>query len=241
MIKITIGRALPTLVTVVLLVLFVSLGFWQLQRASIKDQLQKLQQQHRATEPKAMQISALQLQDDSSWRERRVNLTGIFDARHQYLLDNRIYKSRAGFQVLTLFMTQGKSILVNRGWIALSADRNKVPLLNVQPGVVKVTGRLNVIGEQGPLLGSAGYESMHWPKIIQQIDIDKISAQVDIKPVRAVLELAAKNINCYVCDWPPQKGGMSADRHRAYALQWFSLALALLYLSLRHFYRNTKQ
>jgi len=223
------GRILPTLVTVALLILFVRLGFWQLGRAVTKGQLEQTIQRNRAAAEMPLQLSSV-TPDSSSWEYRRVRVTGRFNTSHQYLLDNRIYRGRAGFQVLSGFSAQNQYLLVNRGWIPLGADRNQLPVLSISAGTITLTGRLVPIPEQGPLLGDAGYGASGWPKVVQQLDLGKLRTQLDPGLIAAVLQLDSHNPDCYVCDWVAQRGGMSANRHRAYALQWFSMALALLCL-----------
>ena len=47
---------------------------------------------------------------------RTVNLYGEFGAK-TYLLDNRLYRQEAGYEVFTTFKTSGNELfLVNRGW-----------------------------------------------------------------------------------------------------------------------------
>ena len=235
--KTGLSRVLPTLVTLTLLVLFFRLGLWQLDRADEKEQLQQQKQRYRASAVMPLQLSSV-IATQTDWHYRQVQVTGRFEVQHQYLLDNRIYRGRVGFQVLTLLQAQGKSLLVNRGWIPLGPDRNRLPVLQTRSGEVTLSGRLTPIGEQGPLLGDAGYGAGRWPKIIQQLDIEKIRAQTDSGLIPAVLQLDSQMSDCYVCDWPGQRGGMSPDRHRAYAFQWFALAVALMCLYFVLWYRN---
>ena len=236
--KTGLSRVLPTLVTLTLLVLFFRLGLWQLDRADEKEQLQQQKQRYRASAVMPLQLSSV-IATRATWHYRQVQVTGRFDVQHQFLLDNRIYRGRVGFQVLTLLHAQGKYLLVNRGWIPLGPDRNHLPVLQTRSGEVILSGRLTPIGEPGPLLGDAGYGADRWPKIIQQLDLEKIRAQTGSGLIPAVLQLDSKMSDCFVCDWSGQRGGMSADRHRAYAFQWFALAVALMCLYCVLWYRKS--
>lgn len=220
------SRVLPTLVTLALLILFLYLGFWQLDRADQKLQLEQQKQQGPGSEESPLQLSAITLVD-AGWHYRKVKIAGTFDVQHQWLLDNRHYKGRVGFHVLTLLHTQGQTLLVNRGWIPLGSDRSQLPVIDVSSEETFVSGVLTPIGEQQMLLGDAGYETNQWPKIIQRLEIEQMSAQTNSKLVPAILQLSSQNIACYTCDWSRPQGGMTVDKHRGYAVQWFALALAL--------------
>jgi len=235
--KSRLSRALPTLVTLTLLLALLRLGFWQLDRADEKEQLQQRIQRYRAAAELPLQLSLVS-QAESSWRDRQVRITGQFDLQHEFLLDNRTYRGRVGFQVLTPLRAQGKSLLVNRGWIPLGPDRNRLPVLQARSGVVTLSGRLAAIGAQGLLLGDAGYAESGWPKIIQQVDLEKMRVLTDPGLVPAILLLDSKISDCYVCDWSGQRGGMSADKHRGYAFQWFALAATLMSLYFIALYRQ---
>jgi len=221
------SRVLPTLVSLALLILLLSLGFWQLDRANQKLQLEQQKQRDRASEESLLQLSAI-THVDSAWHYRKVKITGTFDVQHQWLLDNRHYKGRVGFHVLTLLHAQDQSLLINRGWIPLGSNRNQLPAIDVSNEETFVSGVLTPIGEQPMLLGDAGYGSNQWPKIIQRLEIDQMRAQTNTNLVPAILQLNSLNDACYTCDWSGPQGGMTVDKHRGYAVQWFALALALI-------------
>ena len=220
------SHVLPTLVALALLILLLSLGFWQLDRADQKLQLEQQKQRDRASQESPLQLSTVTLVDHA-WHYRKVKIAGTFDVQHQWLLDNRHYKGRVGFHVLTLLHTQGQTLLVNRGWIPLGSDRNQLPVIDVSSEETFVSGVLTPIGEQQMLLGDAGYESNQWPKIIQRLEIDQMSALTNSNVVPAMLQLSSQNLACYTCDWSRPQGAMTADKHRGYAVQWFALAAAL--------------
>ena len=221
------SRALPTLVTLALFILLLSLGFWQLDRAEQKQQLERQKQRDRASEESPLQLSTITLVDPE-WHYRKVKISGTYDTQHQWLLDNRHYKGRVGFHVLTLLHAQGQALLVNRGWIPLGPNRNQLPVIDVSPEKTLVSGILTPVGEQQLLLGDAGYTSNQWPKIIQRLEIDQMSAQTNSIVVPAVLQLNAQNLTCYTCDWSIPQGAMTVEKHRGYAVQWFALAAALV-------------
>jgi len=62
-----------------------------------------------------------------NWQLSRADYKRELQARYAFLsgqeifIDNRVYKTRAGYHVLTPFLIEGSSqhVLVNRGWVAL--------------------------------------------------------------------------------------------------------------------------
>ena len=51
-----------------------------------------------------------------------------YDAAHQFLLDNRSYEGRAGYEVLTPLARPGATtLLVDRGWVPFSGSRAQLP------------------------------------------------------------------------------------------------------------------
>ncbi len=228
---------LPTLVTLTLLVLFMRLGNWQLDRGNEKEQLQQKMQRYGAPAQDPLQLATVTMKE-ASWHYRKVKLKGQFDVQHQYLLDNRMYGGRAGFHVLTPLRAQGKTLLVNRGWIPVGPERNRFPSLEASTDLISVSGQLMPFGEQPLLLGDAGFDTGSWPRIIQQLDMEKMRRQIRPNLVPAILRLDRKISDCYVCEWPARGGAISAIRHRAYAFQWFALTAALLCLYLILMFRK---
>src|SRR5437879_9544516 len=59
---------------------------------------------------------------------QRVSVTGRLEAARQFLLDNRSYRGRSGYEVLTPFTRAGAAVLlVDRGWVPFSGSRARLP------------------------------------------------------------------------------------------------------------------
>ncbi|MCB1742067.1 MAG: SURF1 family protein [Gammaproteobacteria bacterium] len=227
-------RVLPWATGLALLVLFVSLGFWQLRRADEK-QLE-LDAFDTATGP-ALRLDAPSLSDlltgpPESWMYRHVLVAGEFDRDRQFLLDNRTHDGRAGYHVLSLLDLGGARILVNRGWIPAPADRSVKPQLDPPPSVGTFSGRLWRFPRPGLLLGADGFERSGWPKVVQRLDASEIERALDgsaVLPAQLLLDPELEH--GYVRAWQPHQN-VTPDRHRAYALQWFTMALALVVIAI---------
>ena len=220
--------ALAGVLGVAMLMLLLHLGFWQLERAEYKEALA------RAFEANARQAPAppraiLAGQPPDAWRYRRASTRGVFDPERQYLLDNRTHAGRAGYHVLTVLRTADASVLVNRGWVEANADRSRLPDVSVTGAPSVVHGRLAQPPRAGLLLGESGYAASSWPKVVQTVDLERMRRQLGEPLLPALLLLEPSHEACYACDWEPVER-MGAQRHRGYAVQWFSLAAALVVL-----------
>jgi hypothetical protein len=112
---------LTTVATLVLLPLFIGLGRWQWHRAEYKQQLEA---QFVASAAQPVVFAA---QSTASLpRYAPIVVRGSWDARRQFLLDNRTRDGRAGYDVLTpLQLADGRWLIVDRGWLPASGYRER--------------------------------------------------------------------------------------------------------------------
>ena len=215
----------PSAVTALLLVLLVSLGFWQLDRAAQK---RSLLDAYGARPGDATVLLQAGFVPNADWRYRRAEAAGRYDTAHQFLLDNRVYQGRAGYHVLTpLRLPDGEhAVLVNRGWVPQGATRADLPMLPVaQTGSVRIAGLIDLPGDVF-VLGEGEDRDPGWPKVLQRIRLDVQSQQLGMKLLPLVLLLDEDAPDGFVRDWRPVVFG--PERHVGYAVQWFALGAALL-------------
>ena len=214
--------------SIAMLALLLRLGFWQLERAQYKETLAE-QAQKNSTHSPSMAHEIIQQATTESWYFRRVRVTGRFDPTHQYLLDNRTFDGRAGYHVLSIFKYGTQRLLVNRGWAPVGASRQVLPDIKIDARQQSLIGRLAPLPGSGLLLGDAGYEQPSWPKVVQSVELESMNSQLGFPLLPAVLLLDPAHPGCLRCRWVAARG-LSADRHRGYAIQWFSLAVAFVVL-----------
>ena len=77
------------------------------------------------------------------------------------------------------------------------------------------------------MLGEQGYETSGWPLVVQRIEVPGVAQKLGTPVLPLVLRMDPELPNGFVRAWKPYYG-LSADRHRGYAFQWFALATALL-------------
>ncbi len=144
-----------------------------------------------------------------------------------FFIQNKQYKNRIGFEVLTPLQIPGekKLLLVNRGWV--KAEKG-VPL----PKIANITGKqliqgyIKLLDEYRFMLGKNILYPERRPLIMQEVDIKEISQLTGLTFYPFILRLDPDQANGFVRDWIITTS--LPQRHLAYAIQWFAMAAALL-------------
>ena len=215
----------------------VSAGLWQLDRAAYKQELEA-----RFAAGGAAGALPLLVADEHAGqnRYRMLQVTGRYDAKHQVLLDNISSQGRSGYQVLTPFRTAEGAVLVNRGWLPADGDRRVLPDIRVGHEPREVLGRIEQLPQPGITLATVPpADTAAWPRRLLFPTTGQVSAQLGtpLRSYQLLLDPVAPD--GYQRVWQP--GGMRPDRHRAYAVQWFGLALTVVVIYLVLVFRNGKQ
>lgn len=218
----------PSLVTLLLLALLLSLGFWQLDRAEQKRVLLDAYGARPGDAPIKLQAD---FTPGPEWRYRRVQVMGSYVVEHQFLLDNRVHQGRAGYQVLTPLRLARSDVvvLVNRGWVPQGATRADLPPLPVPTeSELTVEGLIDFPSEKVFALGEGEDRDPGWPKVLQRVRLDLQAQQLNARLLPMLVLLAPEQPGGFVREWNPIVIG--PERHVGYAVQWFALAAALVIL-----------
>lgn len=217
-----VSAVLLTLLALLAVAIFVRLGLWQWQRGD--DSQQAWQSFARGAEQvRTLGSAALA----SVPLYQRVSLSGTLEAQHQFLLDNRSYQGRPGYEVLTPLTRAGAmSVLVDRGWVPFGGSRAQLPDVSLDTGApVTLTGRSGLLPSPGLALGHAP-PSGTWPKVTAFPSMAELAGALGAALEPRVLLLDPAAPHGYVRDWQPP--GMSPLRHFSYAIQWWSFAALVL-------------
>ena len=228
---------LMTALTAVVCVAFVRLGQWQWDKGVHRQQLwDAFARGADAALPAPADL-------DAPLRFQRVTVTGHYDAAHQFLLDNRIHAGVAGYEVLTPFqLSDGRVLLVDRGWVPFSGYRAKLPDVGFAAGDLAlagtaITGRLDQLPTPGLAQGRAAPSADgSWPKVTSYPDMDQLrtalgpaaGAATAARPPGRILLLDAGAPDGYVRDWQPP--GLPPLRHFSYAIQWWGFTVTAVVL-----------
>jgi surfeit locus 1 family protein len=219
--------ALASAATIAFCALTVSLGLWQTRRAAEKDALQASFERLAAAEPRALPARPVAADDLAL---RRVVARGEYLEGLTILLDNRVHRGRAGFHVLAPLRIAGGSlyVLVNRGWVPGGRTRAELPQVTTPAGEQVVEGLAIVPSARVYELAPDTLEGRVWQNLV--LDRYREWSKLELQPI--VIQQTNDAHDGLVRDWERLDAG--ADRHRGYALQWFSLAAlaAVLYVVL---------
>ena len=220
---------IPWLAAVLAISLFSGLGLWQLERAADKRAIIAALDSASGSPTEALPGDAAGLR---ALAFREVRVRGRF-LESQFLLDNRLYEGRPGFDVLTpLTLTDGRVILVDRGWVPAGPQRTPVGVLSAPTGQrVTVRGRL-WLPEPGIGLGPAlapvgdGQGGPAGPRLATRVEFAAFEAALGRELIPAVIR--ADGDAPWLYRPRPLQPAFGPMRHYGYAFQWFALALTVL-------------
>lgn len=217
------------LINLLVLALLLGLSLWQWQRATEKTQtlarIAMLQQQG------AVDIARLLAINATGRDAVQMDFTGRWLAPMVWLVDNKMVSGRIGYDVVIAVedvsaAEDSAALLVNLGWVAAPLQRDVLPALDI-PTEMRVQGifRTRITGV---LLGTNIENKGTWPMRIQQVDIESLSVHLN-RPLISGLTYQEKN-SPYLIHYRPVI--LPPERHKAYALQWFLLAIAVVVIAL---------
>jgi cytochrome oxidase assembly protein ShyY1 len=209
--------------------LTVSLGNWQMRRGDAKQALQ-------AEWDAAQRGAPVQLDSQAAIDQvertlpRRVQLRGSLVPAATVYLDNRMRQGVAGFNVIAAISIGSALPLVpvDRGWAARDPlERARLPAAPAPEADVVIEG-LAVAGM--PRLLELGSEpERRIPGIWQNLEFDDFERVLGRRVARFVVQQTSELPDGLRRDRPQPSLGV--DKHRGYALQWYSLAALIAVLT----------
>jgi cytochrome oxidase assembly protein ShyY1 len=230
-------RWMPFIAAMIAVSVGLLLGQWQTRRALEKESIELKLLTRAAAAPIVLDGRAERL-DQIEYRQ--VSLSGEFVRDWPIYLDNRPYKGGAGFYVLMPFKLANSTVhvLIARGWIPRNnTERSKLPTLVTPGGTVEVQGLVRrnpgkslQLGPDAALLPDA---------IVQNLDVAAFAAASKLATKPFLVEQLSDTQDGLIRDWPRPSSG--AEKHRAYAFQWYALAaMAFLFFVATGFRRGTR-
>lgn len=228
-------RLVTTLAAGAGIALAVALAAWQLGRAHEKEaaaaRIGAL-----ASRP-ALQLTAAAVEvRDVEWRQ--VTARGRFEPGHAVLIDNRVRRGAAGYHVVMPLALEGgnRYVLVNRGWIAGTKDRSRLPEVKTPDGTVEISGLAVTPSGRFLELSPGTAEGRVW----QNLTLERYRNAIPIPLQPFVIQQESPLDDGLAREWDPPDFGVNT--HYGYAFQWLALALTLLVFYLvTHVRRRTKE
>jgi cytochrome oxidase assembly protein ShyY1 len=212
---------LRVLAGVVLVVAFVRLGIWQLDRNEERAERNAVIEANSRRDPVPVEDllgPGRTVEADQAWTQ--VRATGVYDVDHELIVRLRPLEGRPGVHVLTPLVTgSGAALLVDRGFVPHQGSPATPPAIPEPPAnEVEVIGRIRV-SEEGR--GTGGDPAAG---VIRYVDVDEITAALPYPVYGAWVEAIDEQPPPAEAPVRPPAPTLDAGPHLSYAVQWFLFA-----------------
>ena len=197
-----------------IILVLLSLGFWQLYRLSWKlDLINQIEN--------SLKVEPIELQNVEKKNYLRIKTSGQIDFEKQIYLYNLNETGKPGFEVINPIKIGDEDYLINRGWI--SFDKKNKPEINM-------IDQKNIIGTLMLQSKSSSFKPKN--------EIDKnYWFTLDRKDI---LKFTGKNFSKYIIylngnyenPRPKVITAKISNNHKKYAITWFSMAISILLIYL---------
>ena len=214
----------------------VYLGIWQFSRAehkqTIKDFVVAQQSRH-------VDLNQEFLNEDMLYQQATGQ--GQFLQEHAILVDNQVYQGQVGYHIIVpfQFLSNEQIVLVNVGWIAVGVSREIRPNIDLPQTQLKISGRLQKPHAKPPLWLEK-YALVH-QEVWQFLPIAEFIKRsgLTVSPLLLELDEEFPTLSRYPRQWR-EYDDKWINRHKAYALQWFSMAIVFILMCLVLKFRSAK-
>jgi cytochrome oxidase assembly protein ShyY1 len=203
------------------IVIMVNLGFWQLRRLDERRDF-NARVEARGELPAAPLDDVLDSGSPDEIEWRTVTADGRYLPEEQFVIVNRSQGGRAGDNVATpLDLGDGRTLIVNRGFVPLSVDAPPAP-----DGEVDIVGRIRQ--SQNRRTGQLSDPGEGDLTAVQRLDIPRLEQQLpgDVLPVYVDL-LESQPAEATGPLQPVARPRLGEGSHLSYAVQWFIFSICV--------------
>jgi surfeit locus 1 family protein len=224
--------AIPGVAALLGVALTVALGNWQTGRAEEKLALARSLADGSRQAVLAVPPRPVEARD---FEFGRVSARGEYAPKHTILLDNKVLRGAVGYQVLTPLKISGGELylLVNRGWVAAGPRRDQPPQIQTPAGTQTIEGVALVPSARIFELTANTEEGQIWQNLV----LARFEKWSGLRLQPFVLQQESEAADGLARVWERPDTGM--DKHRGYALQWYSLASLIVILYVFHSFKRT--
>jgi surfeit locus 1 family protein len=216
---------LGTLMTLICIPVFIKLGFWQYNKAMLK---QRIQDAYVKSEANGATTFTHYLNSPELLQYKKVKVFGKYEPKYQILIDNQVENNQVGFHIITPLKIEKSNqyILVNRGWIAGKDRHIDVPAFSTPIGIQEVDGMVWLPSKKiFTLEEPTTNQKNDWQLVWQNLDMDKYRRNVPLQILPVIIKLDPQSgAGGFVRNWQ-----VPTDRimtNLGYAYQWFGFAFA---------------
>lgn len=206
------------------LAILLTLGTWQLQRMQWKNDLINAFEARSAATP-VSPPAADSLTAESEFI--RLALNGRFKHEQEIYLTGRTYEGNAGFHVVTPFeLVDGRTILVNRGWVAEAYRGRSTREFSLIKGEVNLDAILRLPGKKGYFVPENDPENGFWFTLVPSQINDYMG--VPAPAVASYYADALRTSDVVTLPIGAKTELNLRNAHLSYAVTWYGIALALI-------------
>ena len=220
------------LLVLVVIVVLINLGLWQLRRLEQRRELNR--QIWEGLNQPALVLTGGPV-DPDKFHFRRVSVTGRFYNEESIILRGKSFNGQPGAELVAPFQITGseQAVLVNRGWIPLGQSDQAARRQFDAEGELTIEG-IAYRSQTRPDFFLAPTDPTPPPGQNRldawfRVDIDRIQQQVNI-PLLPIFIEQLPNPAATSPPFRPDNLDLSDGPHLGYALQWFSFAVILVVL-----------
>ena len=197
-----------------IILVLLSLGFWQLYRLSWKlDLINQIEN--------SLKVEPIELQNVEKKNYLRIKTSGQIDFEKQIYLYNLNELGKPGFEVINPIKIGKEDYLINRGWI--SFDKKNKPEINIidQKNII---GTLMLQSKSSSFKPKNEIDKNYW------FTLDR----------EDILKFTGRNFSKYIIylngnyenPRPKMITAKISNNHKKYAITWFSMAISILLIYL---------
>ena len=197
-----------------IILVLLSLGFWQLYRLSWKlDLINQIEN--------SLKVEPIELQNVEKKNYLRIKTSGQIDFEKQIYLYNLNESGKPGFEVINPIKIGKEDYLINRGWI--SFDKKNKPEINIidQKNII---GTLMLQSKSSSFKPKNEIDKNYWFTLDRE-DILKFTGK---KFSKYIIYLNGN----YENPRPRVITAKISNNHKKYAITWFSMAISILLIYL---------
>jgi surfeit locus 1 family protein len=209
--------------------LLLILGYWQLLRA---DEKQEIVNQYQTNRQQPSLTDAQMLDNGQDYQYRQAAIQGEADNERVIILDNRVKYGRPGYEVLQAITISGsaKKLLINRGWVPADLNRSILPVIPSLTGNIQLRGYLYRTLKGGYRLDDGVRNLAQGPSRVGWITVERAEQLFGESFYPYQLRLDSDSVGALETGWPTVS--IYPEKHTAYAVQWFAMAVTLFILTL---------
>ncbi len=203
-----------------IILVLLSLGFWQLYRLNWKlDLIFEIKN--------SLKNDPIELSKAKKKNYLRVKTSGIVDFEKQIYLYNLNESGNPGFEVINPIVINNENYLINRGWISLNKkDQSDINLIDESNiiGTLKLQTKANVFKPENDI------KKNYW----FTLNRDDVFSYTGKKFSKYIIYLNGD----YKIPKPKVITANISNNHKKYAITWFSMAISILLIYLYFRKRN---